>query len=70
MTFKDKILESLVVYTDGPRKYLRFVPVEIEKFRHGLTINVEWPEGQEEAAKRNVAEYLAKAYEMLTMKGI
>lgn len=55
-----KVLASLVVYHDGPVAYLRFVPLDMVPFRHGLSLNLK-VEGNIEIAKRNVAEWLTSA---------
>lgn len=72
-TLHQRILGSLVVYHDGPRPYLRFVPVETSTFRHGLSLNVALPETFEtnsrekvERIRETVAEYLEQCILSLT----
>ena len=66
---RERIFDSLIICQDGGKKYLRFAPVETERFRFGLSLNVNWdkesPE-DEEFAKNMVADYLADAVELLT----
>lgn len=60
-----KVLASLVVYHDQGKAYLRFVPVDMVPFRHGISLNLK-VEGHIEIAKRNVAEWLTSAILSLT----
>lgn len=62
------IRDALCVYWDGPRPYLRFVPVETKSFRHGLSLNVSLTvdRSQHDAARDEVAAYLTSCFEALT----
>jgi len=65
LSLKDRIKDSLVIYHDGPKAYLRFVPLEVDGFSHGLSLNVTFKPGEEEVAKEAIAAYLKSAIELL-----
>lgn len=62
------IRDSLWTYWDGPKPYLRFVPVESAVFRHGLSLNVSLSvdRSDHDEARNIVADYLTTCYETLT----
>ena len=70
---RQRIIDSLVVYHDRDREarvgyqvgYLRFIPVETETFRHGISIYIEIKKGDEDYTRGIVADYLLEAFESI-----
>lgn len=55
---------TLLVYHDGDKAYLRLAPLETPRFRHGISLATPVPEEHLEEFREAVWQYLKEAFEL------
>jgi len=64
---RQRILESLIIYWNGTQQYLRFCPIDMPPFRHGLSLNVKLGDDLQRD-REIIADYLVECVESLTRR--